>query len=109
MTDLTYVWADLTAWHTDPHLGEGRHQHTWRVTAYFNSAPFRDGRSLKASLCLILAPWDGADLPPELWASEDLAAAVLAAAVLQLHGNADCIGVRVEREEGFGASVGICA
>ncbi len=98
MRRLTYVWADLTAWHTDPIMGEGRHSHTWRVTAFFNAEPFRDGRSLKASLSLILAAWEGQDLPPELWAAEDLAAAVL-----QLHGNADCIGVRIEREEGFGA------
>lgn len=95
---LTYVWADLTAWHTDTLMDEGRHQHTWRVTAYFNAMPFKDGRSLKVSLKSILATWEGGDLPPNLWAAEDLAEAIL-----HLHGNGDCIGVRIEREEGFGA------
>lgn len=106
--NLSYVWVDLTAWHTDPNpdptINEGRHQHTWRVTASFDAAVPRDARSMKASLALILGPWQGRDLPADLWRGEDLARAVL-----QLHGNADCVGVRVERAEGFGATAGICA
>lgn len=98
MRKLTYVWVDLMAWHTDPYMGEGRHSHTWRVFAYFEAEPFRDGRSLRASLSIILSTWQGQDLPRELWAAEDLAAAIL-----QAHGNADCIGIRIERTEGFGA------
>jgi hypothetical protein len=39
---LSYVFADLTAWHTDPIMDEGRHQHTWRVTAFYNATPFRE-------------------------------------------------------------------
>ncbi len=102
MAELSYVWADLTAWHTDPHMGEGRHQHTWRVTAYFPARPFRDGRVLKAALVTVLGAWQDADLPPQLWAAEELAVAIW-----RLLGN--CCGVRIERDEGFGAAVGICA
>jgi hypothetical protein len=96
MRDLSWATEPLTAWHTDPHMGEGRHQHTWLVSAFWPSKPLRDGRSIKASLRAILDIWEGADLPPELWASEDLAAAVL-----QLHGNGLVCGVKVERP-GFG-------
>ena len=92
-----WVSVDLQAWHTDPILGEGRHEHTWIVKAWFAADPFRDQRSLRASLSAILDAWQGRDLPPELWAAEDLAAAIL-----QAHGNADCIGVTIERP-GFGA------
>ena len=101
MIDMDWVWEDLTAWHTDPFMGEGRHQHTWRVTAFFAADPPRDARSMKASLRLILDAWEGRDLPPELWSGR-----ALARAVWQCHGNADCIGVKVERVEGFGAGVG---
>lgn len=97
---LSYVWADLTAWHTDPHMSEGRHSHTWRVWAYFRSEPFRDGRPLKAALETILGTWQGKDLPPGLWSAEELAAAVL-----HLLGNGDCCGVRIERAEGFGVEL----
>lgn len=97
---LTYVRADLTAWHTDPIMDEGRHLHTWRVRAYFDGSKFKDGRSLRASLMTILSAWQDKDLPQSLWAGEDLAAAIM-----HLHGNSDCIGVTVEREEGFGAEV----
>lgn len=91
-----FVHETLTAWHTDPLGSEGRHSHTWKVTAYFRAEPFRDKRALKASLRMILDAWEGRDLPSALWADE-----AIALAVLQLHGNADCIGVTVDRE-GFG-------
>lgn len=94
----TAVTEDLRAFHTDPHMGEGRHAHVWHVTAVFDGAVVRDARSLKGSLRLILDAWEGRDLPPDLWAAEDLAAAIL-----QCHGNADCIGVTISRDEGFGA------
>lgn len=103
MTDVSYVFEYLHAWHTDPHLGEGRHDHRWKVIAYFPIEPWRDGRSLKTSLRQILDVWEGRDLPPELWSAEQLARAIL-----QAHGNADCCGVQIDRREGFGVKVGVC-
>lgn len=96
----TLVTEPLRAFHTDPIMDEGRHEHVWHVTAVFDGASFRDARSLKGSLRTILDAWEGKDLPAELWSAE-----ALAAAVLQLHGNADCIGVKINRSEGFGAEV----
>lgn len=107
MPDLNYVWDHLRAFHTDPYMDEGRHTHTWKVIVFTSAKPFRDGRSIRASLRTILDVWEGKDLPPELWSDHDLACYVLASTIWRIHGNADCCGVRVEREEGFGASVGI--
>lgn len=104
MTDLAYASELLTAWHTDPCMDEGRHQHTWKVTAYFAAEPFQDGRSIKASLRRILDVWDGSDLPPELWSDY-----AIARTVLHLHGNADVCGVQVDRVEGHGAKAGVCS
>lgn len=103
MASLTYVWADLTAFHTDPIGEEGHHAHTWRVIVYFRSKPLRDGRLLKAALVEVLAPYEGKDLPAAWWAAEDLAFGVF-----QLLAEQRCVGVRIEREEGFGALVGLC-
>lgn len=94
------VSAELHAFHTDPILKEGRHDHHWKVTAFFKADPFRDARSLKASLEGLLAGFQGKDLPAELWATENLAEAIA-----RLHGNADCQGVRMERGDGSGAEV----
>ncbi len=95
---LTGVSASFTATHTDPHLGEGTHEHTWTVTAWFPSEPFRDGRALRAGLVTMLSAWDGGHLPPELWSGEALAAAIM-------HLLVNCVGVDVSRPEGFHAKV----
>lgn len=99
-----YAWVDLNAWHTDPHLDEGRHAHTWRVTVYLAPEYFVDLRAVKAALALILGAWEGTDLPPELWSDRQLAEAVFG-----MWGNGLACGVRVERAEGFGACVGVCS
>jgi hypothetical protein len=88
----------LRAWHTDPTGVEGRHRHDWRVTAVFDAVPRIDGRDRRRHLAGLLAPWQGADLPPELWAAEDLAVELWP----QLDG---VIELRVDRPEGFGVEV----
>jgi hypothetical protein len=95
---LSGVFVDLHAFHTDPIMGEGRHAHVWRVTAYYPARPWRDKRSPKAALTEVLGVWQGQDLPTDLWADE-----ALAGAVARLMAN--CVGVRVERAEGFVAEV----
>lgn len=96
---LTGVSADLTAWHTDTLMNEGRHQHTWRVTAWWRSVPFVDGRVKQEALRGLLAVWEGTDLPPELWSGEAIASAVMALLP-------ECIGCDVSRPtEGFYAQV----
>lgn len=92
----TGVTELLTASHVDPLLGEGLHEHTWSVTAFYPSDPPRDGRALKAALRLFLDALPTV-LPPELWAGEDIAKSVLVLA--------NCIGARVTRPEGFEAWV----
>jgi len=89
----------LTAKHRDPHLGEGLHEHTWAVTAYWPSEPFRDGRALKAALRHFLdaLPDASGELPPELWSGEAIAKAVLVLA--------NTVGARVTRSEGYEAQV----
>lgn len=96
---LSYVTEPLTAHHRDHLLQEGRHQHTWMVTAYYPSEPFRDMRSQKAALRLFLdaLPDANDDLPAELWSGEAIARAVLVLA--------SCVGAKVERAEGYGAEV----
>lgn len=95
--NLTGVTEFLTAKHLDLILGEGLHEHTWTVTAYYPSKPLRDGRALKASLRVLLESLPGPDgvLPPELWAGE-----AIAERVLTLTG---CVGASVVRPEGFEA------
>jgi len=97
MFGLTGVTEHLTAKHTDLILNEGTHEHTWAVTAYYPSEPFRDGRSLKAALRALLDALPGPDgvLPPELWAGEAIARRVLLLA--------NVVGVSVKRPEGFEA------
>lgn len=102
MTDLAWAVEPLTAFHTDPHMGEGRHQHTWQVTVFWPASPFRDGRAMRASLRTILDVWSGRDLPPELWSSE-----ALARAILHLHGSGGVCGVVVERPDFGGCGVGV--
>lgn len=90
MSGLTGVSGHFTARHVDPHLGEGEHGHTWHVTAWWPSEPFRDARALKAGLDELLKVWDGTLLPPELWSSEDIAKAVTRLLVA-------CVGADVTR------------
>ena len=88
----------LTAKHDDPTLGEGVHEHTWTVTLFYRSYPFRDGRALKAGLRIFLDALviDG-ELPRELWSGE-----ALAERLLMLEG---VVGARVTRPEGYLAEV----
>lgn len=88
----TSVDVDLRAFHTDPHMGEGRHEHVWNVRVYWDaSGPFRDARRFRAALEQWLSPYQGNDLPPQWWAAEDLARAVLTL------GTGDPIGCVVTR------------
>lgn len=96
MHSFSGVTETLTARHVDPFMGEGKHEHTWTVTAFYPSEPFRDLRSQKAALRELLAAWQGTTLPPGLWAGEDIARTV--STLL-----ANCIGCRVTRAEGFEA------
>ena len=90
---------NLTARHYDLILNEGLHGHTWTVTAYYPSKPFRDGRVLKAALRMLLDALPGPDgiLPAELWAGEAIAERVMTLA--------GCVGVSVIRPEGYEAWV----
>lgn len=94
---ISGITASLTAFHTDPFMDEGLHQHTWFVTAFFLSEPFRDGRSVKAQLETVLKNLASADgeLPDTLWSQENIAKCVLKLCP------AAVIGVRVTRAEGF--------
>jgi hypothetical protein len=84
------VSAQLTASHRDLIMDEGLHEHTWTFWAWFDSKPFRDLRTQRVALETVLAPYQGKELPPEMWAQEDMAE--MFAKVL-----ANCIGVTVER------------
>ena len=105
MRDLSWATEKFTAFHTDPSNdpanNEGRHQHTWKVRVFWASEPFRDLRSIRASLRRILDTLEGSDLPAELWSSEKIARMIL-----QCHGNADVCGVKVKRKGIGGCSVG---
>jgi hypothetical protein len=92
------VDVDLRAFHTDPHMHEGRHEHVWNVRLVYDGEPFRDARCFRAALTQFLAPYQGNDLPEEWWAAEELAKAVLCI------GTGDPIGCIVSRD-GFSADV----
>lgn len=87
----TLVDVDLTAFHTDPYMGEGRHEHTWNVQLVFEGEPLRDARALREALQVFLRPMQGADLPPNLWDAEALARRCM------LLGTGDPIGCIVRR------------
>lgn len=95
---LSGVTECLIAKHFDPHMGEGLHEHTWRVTAFYASEPFRDGRAIKAALRAFLdaLPNQNGALPDHLWSGEALARAT--SSVL-----ANIVLCHVWREEGFEA------
>jgi hypothetical protein len=97
VTDLSWATAELDAWHTDPILSEGRHWHRWDVTVFWRSKPFRDGRAVRIALRETLEPLQEAELPADLWATEDIAAFLLRVMA------PDIVGVSVARE-GFGGS-----
>jgi hypothetical protein len=77
MRVLTSVDVDLQAFHTDPHMGEGRHEHVWNIRLVFDGAPFRDARALRVALSNFLSGYQGSDLPPHLWSGEALASFVV--------------------------------
>ena len=91
------VSAQLTASHRDLIMSEGLHEHTWTFWAWFPAKPFRDLRSQRQALITILEPYQGKELPAEMWAGEDMAE--MFAKVL-----CNCIGVSVERP-GFRAEI----
>ena len=100
MLDHIGVSGKFTAQHTDPHMNEGTHEHTWQVTVWFPRRPFRDLRSQKCALDTVLQAFDGKTLSPELWAAEDIALAVMNSLLV------DCAGVDIDRPvEGFHAKV----
>lgn len=86
------VLAKLTARHVDPHLGEGEHEHTWHITAWWPSKPFRDARMLKEYLGELLGVWEGTLLPPDLWSAEAIAETITRLVP-------ECIGADVNRPE----------
>jgi hypothetical protein len=108
MTDLSYVFAPLKARHRDrhpdPRVNEGLHEHTWTVTAYFGLMTDTDKRELSGRLVLLLERWHDEVLPSQLAWDEGIAR--MAFNALLPHG---VVGVRVERGEGFGATLGTCA
>lgn len=95
--DMSGVTALMTARHTDPHMNEGTHEHTWHVTAFYPAVPFRDGRAIKAMLETVLSmlPDESGLLPDSLWSQENIARAVLRLMT------GSVFGVRVTRSEGF--------
>lgn len=99
MTGRSGVTETLTAKHFDPLMGEGWHEHTWTVIAWYSSEPFRDMRSQKAALRQLLAalPNGNGEMPPELWSGEAIARSVLVLA--------NTIGATVTRPEGYIAEV----
>lgn len=86
------VSAKLTARHVDPLLGEGEHEHTWHITAWWLSRPFRDARALKLYLTELLGVWQGTLLPPALWSAEAIAETITRLAP-------ECIGADVNRPD----------
>jgi hypothetical protein len=77
---------------------EGEHWHTWTVKAWWSAEPPRDGRVLQSLLKGVLAGWQGTTMPAELWSGEAMARALM--------GLMDgCVGVEIDRPEGFHASV----
>lgn len=93
----TCVDVDLRAFHTDPYLGEGRHEHVWNVQAVFDGIKFADARALRLALANLLSVYQGADLPVEMWSGE-----ALAQMVVDVLGTGDPIGCVVTRP-GFAA------
>lgn len=90
MEDLSWASAELRARHVDPHFDEGEHEHTWTVTVFWPSEPFRNLLAMRSGLEAILHPFQGTTLPPALWSSEDIAKMVLG--VMNV-----IVGVKVDR------------
>lgn len=85
--NLSGVSCALQAFHVDPIMDEGEHVHTWTITAWWPSEPWRDGRALRHALNTVvegLAPLRTGEmrwyrqLPPELWSGEALSEAMMA-------------------------------
>lgn len=78
MKILTGASVEFTAFHTDPTndpaINEGRHQHTWLVTAWVNGEPFTDARTLRGAISRVL---DSLLIPGtddlSVWSGEDIA------------------------------------
>lgn len=95
--NLSGVTELLTAKHRDLIMDEGLHAHTWSVTAYYPSEPFRDGRAIKAALRTLLdaLPDSAGVLPEDIWSGEAIIQRVLVLA--------NIVGASVTRPEGFEA------
>lgn len=74
MKNLSCVSADLTALHSLP-VKDHPHSHTWIVTVYWPSEPWRDARDIMKSLNGLLFNMQGEYLPG--LTQEDLAKTVL--------------------------------
>ena len=94
----TSATLPLRAFHTDPFGDEGRHEHVWMIKLVANGEPFLDARALREALRAFLEPLQNSDLPPHLWAAEDIAKHCL------LIGTCDPIGCVVTRD-GFEVEV----
>lgn len=68
----------FTAFHTNPMGNEGRHEHTWRVTAWKCADPWFDLTTLREALRAVLDSLrDGDDLKPRFWSNEAIADVVM--------------------------------
>lgn len=95
---LSGVTESLTAKHYDPSGREGLHEHTWTVTLFFASYPYRDRRYSKQELRELLdcMPWKDGVLPDRFFSGE----AIIAYCV---QNSEECVGGVVRREEGYEA------
>lgn len=83
MTNLSGVSYRLTAFHIDPIMDEGRHEHTWKITYYWPISPWRDKRAMQEVLREAVEAWAPMteafqrELPPNIWTEEDIARVVM--------------------------------
>lgn len=78
MTRRAGASVEITAFHTDLHMNEGRHSHTWTVTIWRDAQSWFDLRSLREAAKAVAASLvEGDDLRPEFWSSEAIADAFL--------------------------------
>lgn len=91
--NLSWTSVQLTASHRDLIMDEGLHEHTWTLTVFWKRKPHRDLRVMREGLKAILHPFQGTELPPALWAAEDLCDMILGTMGV-------IVGVRCDRPEG---------
>lgn len=97
---MSGVSVYLTATHVDPYRSEGTHQHTWVITVFYMSTPFRDGRDVKDEVSPIIESLhSGGEMKSDFWSQEAIAKEVLRLSPGYI------ASVRVNRAEGFEATV----